>query len=95
MTGRTKTEKGSESEINLECLHPVAIHPAVGGGGGFFRLCTITIAGFFYYLLLLKFLYVLVVRPSSGRNIFARIYSTDNGSVVFRGLIGTRSYRLK
>jgi hypothetical protein len=38
---------------------------------------------FFYYLLLLKLLHVSVVRPSSGRNIFARIHSTDNGSVVF------------
>jgi hypothetical protein len=31
----------------------------------------------FYYLLLLKLLHVSVVRPSSGRNIFARICSTD------------------
>jgi hypothetical protein len=30
---------------------------------------------------------VSVVRPSSSRNIFARIYSTDNGSLVFRILV--------
>jgi hypothetical protein len=34
-----------------------------------------------YYLILPKPLHVSVVRPSSRRNIFARIYSTDNGSV--------------
>jgi hypothetical protein len=28
-----------------------------------------------------------VIRPSSGRPIFARTYSTDNGSVVFRILV--------
>jgi hypothetical protein len=39
---------------------------------------------FFYYLLLLKLLYVSVVRLSSSRNTFARIYSIDNGFIVFR-----------
>jgi hypothetical protein len=39
---------------------------------------------FFYYLLLLKLLHVSVVRPSSSINTFARIYSIDNGPVVFR-----------
>jgi hypothetical protein len=52
--------------------------------GGLFRLRYVTIVGYFYYLILLKLLHVSVVRPSSGGNIFARIYSTDNGSVVFR-----------
>jgi hypothetical protein len=52
------------------------------GGGGLFHIRNITIVGFL--LLLLKVLHVSVVRPSSSRNIFARIYSTDNGFVVFR-----------
>jgi hypothetical protein len=38
----------------------------------------------FFLLLLLKLLHVSVVRPSSSRNIFAKIYSTDNRSSVFR-----------
>jgi hypothetical protein len=29
-------------------------------------------------------LHVSAIRPSSGRNIFARAYSADKGSVVFR-----------
>jgi hypothetical protein len=49
-----------------------------------FRLRNLTIVGYFYYLILLKLLHVSVVRPSSSKNIFARIYSTNNGSVVFR-----------
>jgi hypothetical protein len=51
---------------------------------GFTRLTTDPLFLQFYYLLLLKLLHVSVVRPSSSRNIFARIYSPDNGSVVFR-----------
>jgi hydrogenase-4 membrane subunit HyfE len=52
--------------------------------GSLFLLRNVTILGFYYYLLLLKLLHILVVRPSSGRNKFARFYSSDNGSVVFR-----------
>jgi hypothetical protein len=52
--------------------------------GGLFRLRNVTNVGYFYYLLLLKLLHVSVIRLSSSRNIFARIYSTDDGSVVFR-----------
>jgi hypothetical protein len=48
-----------------------------------------------YYLLFTELLQVLVVRPSSSRNIYiyiyiyiyARNYSTDNGCVVFRILV--------
>jgi hypothetical protein len=32
-------------------------------------------------------LHVSVIRPSSSRDIFARTYSTDNGSIVFRILV--------
>jgi hypothetical protein len=42
------------------------------GGGGLFRLRNVTLVDF-YYLLLLKLLHVSVVRPSSRKNIFARI----------------------
>jgi hypothetical protein len=41
-------------------------------GGGFIHLRNVTVVAF-YYLLLLKLLNALVIRPSSGRNIFARI----------------------
>jgi hypothetical protein len=51
--------------------------------GILFRL-RVTIVGNFYCLILLKLLHVSVLRPSWGRNILATIYSTDNGSVVFR-----------
>jgi hypothetical protein len=51
---------------------------------GLFRLRNVAIVGFFYYLLLLKLLHIYVVRPSSSRHVFARIHSTDNGSVGFR-----------
>jgi hypothetical protein len=54
------------------------------GDGAFIRSTQRYYCRFFYYLILLKLLHVSVVRPSSGRNIFARIYSTDNVSVVFR-----------
>jgi hypothetical protein len=49
--------------------------------GFLFRLRNVTIVGYFYYLLLIL-LHASVVRPSSSRNILARIYSTDNGSIV-------------
>jgi hypothetical protein len=41
--------------------------------GSLFRLRNVTIVGYFYYLILHKLLHVSVVRPSSGRNILARI----------------------
>jgi hypothetical protein len=41
--------------------------------GGLFRLHNVTIVGYFYYLILPKLLHVSVVRPSSSRNILARI----------------------
>jgi hypothetical protein len=40
---------------------------------GLFRLRIVTIEGYFYYLILLKLPLVSVVRPSSSRNILARI----------------------
>jgi hypothetical protein len=63
--------------LNLKCLHPVACVRT--RRGWFFLLRNVTIVGRFYYVLLLKLIHV-----SSRRNIFARIYSTDNRSVVFR-----------
>jgi hypothetical protein len=42
-------------------------------GGGLLRPRNFTIVGYFYYLMLLKLLHVSVVRPSSSRNILARI----------------------
>jgi hypothetical protein len=51
---------------------------------GFFRLRNVNIACFYY---LFNMLHVSVIRPSSGRNIFARNYSTDSRSVVFRILV--------
>jgi hypothetical protein len=62
-------------------LNPALIrHPVEGG---LFRLSNVTM-DFFCYLLLFKLLHGSVVRPSSGRNIFAKIYSTDNGSVFLK-----------
>jgi hypothetical protein len=43
------------------------------GDGGLFRLRNVIIVGYFCYLILLKLLHVLVVRPSSSRDILARI----------------------
>jgi hypothetical protein len=40
---------------------------------GLFRLRNVIIVDYFYYLILPKLLHVSVVRPSSGRNILARI----------------------
>jgi hypothetical protein len=40
---------------------------------GLSRLCNVPIVGYFYYLIVFKLLHVSVVRPSSGRNILARI----------------------
>jgi hypothetical protein len=56
---------------------------------GVFCLCNVNIIGFYY---LFNMLHISVIRPSSGRNIFARTYSTDNGSVVFRILVNMNSY---
>jgi hypothetical protein len=63
---------------------PAIIFSRIQVVGGLFRLCNVTIVGYFYYLIFFKLLHVSVVWPSSSRNIFARIYLTDNGSVVFR-----------
>jgi hypothetical protein len=68
------------NSLNLGCLHLVAC--VRSGDGGLFRLRNITIL-----FIIIKLINVSVVRPSSGRNIFPRIYSTDNGSVVFRNHI--------
>jgi hypothetical protein len=73
----------TEKTLNLGCLQHVACVRS-RWRGGLFHLRNVTVMGFFYYLLLLKLLHVSVVWPSSSRNMFARIYSTDNGSVVFR-----------
>jgi hypothetical protein len=50
--------------------------------GGLFRLRNTTVVGYFYYLIVLKLLNVSVVRPSSIRNILARIYSTDSEKIL-------------
>jgi hypothetical protein len=41
--------------------------------GVLFRLRNVTIAGYFHYLILPELLHVSVVRPSSSRNLLARI----------------------
>jgi hypothetical protein len=45
------------------------------------RLRNVITVGF-YYLLFTQLPHVSVLRPSSGRNMFTRNYSVDNGSVV-------------
>jgi hypothetical protein len=81
-THRSPTSSAQFKNVdpNLGCLHPVACDIQVMGG--LFCLHNVTIVDFFYYLILLKLLHVPVVRPSSCRNILARIYSTDDGSVA-------------
>jgi hypothetical protein len=54
--------------------HRLTIRVLVPGDGGFlFRLRNVTILGYFYYLIIPKLLHVLVVRPSSSRDILAKI----------------------
>jgi hypothetical protein len=52
----------------LICLRGTVLNQ-LGDGSFLFRLRNITIVGYFYYLLLVKLLHVLVIRPSSRKNI--------------------------
>jgi hypothetical protein len=77
--------------LNIDSIH---YYSAMGGLGtcqvtkikvrGVFCLRNVNIVGFYY---LFNMPHVSVIRPSSSRNIFARTYSTDDGSVVFRILL--------
>jgi hypothetical protein len=59
--------------------------------GYLFPLHTVTIVGYFLLLLLLKLLHVWVVRPSSGRNILAKI-SRLTTDLLFEGRPSIWSY---
>jgi hypothetical protein len=66
-------QNGNVIVIHASSLPPLRGLPNLQVMGGLFLLSNGTIVGYFYCLILPKRLLVLVIQPSSGRHILARI----------------------